>query len=66
MWKLPKQQKFQLPSIWDIAGQKELIEKINSGIFPLKDEPGYEEIFHNVLKDQKFTVTTNIAYAVPK
>ena len=27
---------------------QELIEKINSGIFPLKDEPGYEEIFHNV------------------
>ena len=44
---------------------QELIEKINSGIFPLKDEPGYEEIFHNVLKDQKFTVTTNIADAVP-
>ena len=44
---------------------QELIEKINSGIFPLKDEPGYEEIFHNVLKNKKFTVTTNIADAVP-
>ncbi len=44
---------------------QELIQKINSGIFPLKDEPGYEEIFHNVLKNQKFTVTTNIADAVP-
>ena len=44
---------------------QELIEKINSGIFPLKDEPGYEEIFHNVLKNQKFNATTNIADAVP-
>ena len=44
---------------------RELIQKINSGIFPLKDEPGYEEIFHSVLKDQKFTVTTNISDAVP-
>ena len=44
---------------------QELIEKINSGIFPLKDEPGYEEIFHNVLKNKKFSVTANIADAVP-
>ena len=29
---------------------EELITKINSGKFPLKDEPGYEEIFDNVLK----------------
>jgi len=27
-----------------------LIRTINSGIFPLKDEPGYEEIFNDLLK----------------
>jgi len=45
---------------------EELVQKINSGIFPLKDEPGYEEIFHKVLKNQKFTATTNISDAVPE
>ena len=45
---------------------EELVQKINSGIFPLKDEPGYEEIFHNVLKNQKFNATTNISDAVPE
>jgi nucleotide sugar dehydrogenase len=45
---------------------EELVQKINSGIFPLKDEPGYEEIFRNVLENQKFTATTNIADAVPE
>jgi len=45
---------------------EELVQKINSGIFPLKDEPGYEEIYHNVLKNQKFNATTNISDAVPE
>jgi len=45
---------------------EELVQKINSGIFPLKDEPGYEEIFHNVLKNQTFTATTDISNAVPE
>jgi len=44
---------------------KNLVEKINSGTFPLKDEPGYEEIFHDVIKNQKFSATTNIEDAVP-
>ncbi len=45
---------------------EELVQKINSKTFPLKDEPGYEEIFHNVMENQKFTATTNIADAVPE
>ena len=42
-----------------------LVEKINSDIFPLKDEPGYEEIFHDVIQNQKFSATTKIEDAVP-
>ena len=44
---------------------EKLVEKINSGEFPLKDEPGYEEIFYNVLKKDTFKVTTKIEDAVP-
>ena len=42
-----------------------LVEKINSGKFPLKDEPGYDVIFDNVIKNKKFSATTNISDAVP-
>jgi nucleotide sugar dehydrogenase len=42
-----------------------LIQKINSGIFPLKDEPGYEEIFNEVLTKKNFSTTTKIEDAVP-
>jgi len=41
-----------------------LVDNINSGIFPLKDEPGYDEIFENVIKNKKFTATTKIEDAV--
>ena len=44
---------------------KKLVDDINSGKFPLKDEPGYDEIFNSVLKNQKFSATTNIEDAVP-
>jgi len=44
---------------------KQLVDNINSGKFPLKDEPGYEDIFHSVIKNQKFSATTNIEDAVP-
>jgi len=44
---------------------KTLIEKINSGIFPLKDEPGYEEIFQDVIKNKNFSATTKIEDVVP-
>jgi len=41
-----------------------LVKKINSGEFPLKDEPGYDVIFDNVIKNKKFSATTNISDAV--
>ena len=42
-----------------------LVRTINSGTFPLKDEPGYEEIFNDVIKNKAFSVTTKIEDAVP-
>ena len=44
---------------------KKLVDNINSGKFPLKDEPGYSEIFDDVLKNKIFSATTNIEDAVP-
>tara|TARA_Y100000590_G_scaffold464109_1_gene632733 strand:+ start:80 stop:1429 length:1350 start_codon:yes stop_codon:yes gene_type:complete len=41
-----------------------LVETINSGKFPLKDEPGYDEIFESVIKNKKFSATTKIDDAV--
>ena len=41
-----------------------LVNNINSGIFPLKDEPGYDEIFNDVI-NSKFSATTNVDNAVP-
>ena len=43
---------------------KTLVQNINSGQFPLKDEPGYEDIFNNVIKNKKFSATTKIEDAV--
>ena len=43
----------------------ELVEMINSKIFPLKDEPGYDVIFEKVT-NQKFNATTKIEEIVPK
>ena len=44
----------------------ELVTSINSGMFPLKDEPGYGTIFENMIKEKKFTATTKIEEAVPQ
>ena len=33
--------------------------------FLLKDEPGYEEIFNDVIRNKKFSATTKIEDAVP-
>jgi len=41
-----------------------LVQNINSGTFPLKDEPGYEEIFNEVLTKKTFSATTKIEDAV--
>jgi len=43
----------------------ELVDSINSGIFPLKDEPGYDVIFERVVKNDKFHATTDIKKAIP-
>jgi len=42
-----------------------LVQNINSGKFPLKDEPGYDKIFDDVIKNKKFIATTNIEDGVP-
>lgn len=42
-----------------------LVNSINSGNFPLKDEPGLEKIFESVIKNKTLQVTTNIEEAVP-
>ena len=44
---------------------EQLVSDINSGKFPLNDEPGYEAIFESVIKNQKFSATTKIEDAVP-
>jgi len=42
-----------------------LVEKINSGDYPLKDEPGFDKIFDSVIKNKKFNSTTDISATVP-
>lgn len=44
----------------------ELVKMINSGIYPLKDEPGFDKIFEDVVKNRKLSATTEISEAVPK
>ena len=41
------------------------LDTINSGVFPLKDEPGYDSIFETVFSDKKFRATTKIEDGVP-
>ena len=41
-----------------------LIDMINNNNFPLKDEVGYEEIFHRVLENKNLSVTSNTKLAV--
>ena len=43
----------------------ELVDSINSGLFPLKDEPGYDVLFEKVIKNGKFQATADIKKAVP-
>ena len=43
-----------------------LVQDINSKKFPLKDEPGYEDIFYDVLEKKLFSATTKIEDAVNK
>ena len=43
---------------------EKLVQDINSKKFPLMDEPGYENIFNDVLEKKLFSATTKIADAV--
>ncbi|MDI1496061.1 MAG: UDP-glucose/GDP-mannose dehydrogenase [Cenarchaeum symbiont of Oopsacas minuta] len=45
---------------------QKLIDAINSNKFPLKDEPGYEKIFDDVMNKKLLTVTTNTQDAISK
>lgn len=53
-----------LPTI-GVDINKTLVNQINSKDFPLKDEPGYGDIFDKVTKNGKFYATTKIDEAVP-
>jgi nucleotide sugar dehydrogenase len=44
----------------------DLVQKINSYDFPLKDEPKYDVIFNEVLKNKKFYATINANEVIPK
>ena len=44
----------------------ELVKMVNSGNYPLKDEPGFDKIFDNVIRNKKISATTEIAEAIPK
>ena len=44
----------------------ELVKMVNSGNYPLKDEPGFDKIFDDVFKNKKLSATTEISEAVPK
>jgi len=37
-----------------------LVNSVNTGNFPLKDEPGYEEIYHKVRKSGNLLATTKM------
>lgn len=41
-----------------------LVNQLNSGNYPLKDEPHYDRIFGLVLAEKKFTATTNAKEAI--
>ena len=43
---------------------EQLVDSLNQGNFPLKDEPGYEDIFNNVIKNGNFSATTDINKAI--
>ena len=44
----------------------ELVTMVNSGDYPLKDEPGFAEIFENVHSQKKLVATSDLSKAVPE
>lgn len=47
----------------DING--ELVSRIKNKDFPLKDEPGYQKIFEQVISNEKFRATTKMEDVIP-
>ena len=43
-----------------------LIEEINSGNYPLKDEPEFDKIFDKVIKNGQFSATSEVSSSLPK
>ncbi len=43
----------------------DLVDRINTNDYPLKDEPGYDILFNEVVTNKKFYATTKIEEAVP-
>jgi nucleotide sugar dehydrogenase len=43
-----------------------LVQMINSGNYPLNDEPEFDKIFEDVIKSKTFSATTDIGEAIPK
>ncbi len=52
-----------LPTI-GVDINSELVNMVNSGEFPLNDEPGYDVIFEKCFKNKKFSATTKIQDAL--
>jgi len=44
---------------------EKLVTMVNSGDYPLKDEPEFDKIFENVIQNKKFRAETNIEKVVP-
>ncbi len=44
---------------------EKLVNMVNSGDYPLKDEPEFDKVFENVLQKKKFSAKTDIAEVVP-
>jgi len=44
---------------------EKLVTIVNSGDYPLKDEPEFDKIFENVIENKKFRAETNIEKVVP-
>ena len=44
---------------------EKLVNMINSGDYPLKDEPEFDKIFENVIESKKFRAETNIEKVLP-
>ena len=45
---------------------KKLVDMVNSGNYPLKDEPEFDKIFENVYNNKKITATTDISEVIPQ